>query len=169
MNGIRRKVSTTKARRYCTLVLAVALCGVSQAQSAAGTAPARGSDSERLIGAWHLASLGEPEADGKVNNLTGLKGTLIYTHDGQMSVQIMYPASAASLSNDYVLNGYEASFGSYEVDEAKHTVTHHVQGSITPGLVGKDLMRVYQLTDDRRLIIKSARTDEHWSVVWTHY
>jgi hypothetical protein len=28
------------------------------------------------------------------------------------------------LSNEYVLNGYEASFGSYDVDETTRTVTH---------------------------------------------
>ena len=38
---------------------------------------------------------------------------LIYTGDGHMSVQLMYPKSASSLSNEYVLNGYEASFGSF--------------------------------------------------------
>jgi hypothetical protein len=45
-----------------------------------------------------------------------------------------------------------------------------VQGSNTRDLlVGKDLPRVYQLTPDGRLIIKSARPDEHWSVTWQHY
>jgi hypothetical protein len=48
---------------------------------------------------------------------------------------------------------YEASFGSYDVDEATHTLTHHVQGSNTlDRLVGKDLPRVYKLTDDGHLI-----------------
>ena len=93
---------------------------------------------------------------------------LIYTRDGHMSVQLMYPPSAAGVSNDYVLNGYEASFGSYDVNEAAHTVTHHVQGSVTRGLVGKDLPRVYQLSGNR-LIIRSANPDEHWSVTWEHY
>ena len=38
-------------------------------------------------------------------------------------------------------------FGSYDLDEAKHIVTHHVEGSVTRDLlVGKDLPRVYQLT-----------------------
>jgi hypothetical protein len=65
---------------------------------------------------------------------------LIYTRDGHMSVRLMYPESANNLSNEYVLNGYEASFGSYDVDESAHTVTHHVQGSITRDLlVGKEL------------------------------
>ncbi len=95
---------------------------------------------------------------------------LIYTRDGRMSVQLMYPKSANNQSNQYVLDGYEASFGSYDVDEAKHMLTHHVQGSITGDLlVGKDLPRVYQFTADGKLIIRSARPDEHWSVTWEHY
>ena len=143
----------------------VALGGV-PAASAAAKRPA--SDREQLIGAWRLVSMDEPGPDGKVNSIEGLTGTLIYTRDGHMSVQIMYPPSSSAVSNDYVLNGYEASFGSYDIDEAKHTITHHVQGSITRGLVGKDLTRVYQVTGNRRLIIKSTRPDEHWSVVWEH-
>ena len=155
---------------FClTLATVVALGGLSQVQSAAKKGPTPGSDREKFIGAWHLASLETSGVDGKVNRITDLKGMLLYTRDGHMSVQLMYPESAAALSNDYVLNGYEASFGSYDLDEAKHTVTHHVQGSVTNGLVGKDLTRVYQLTDDRHLIIKSARPDEHWSVTWEHY
>jgi hypothetical protein len=82
----------------------------------------------------------------------------------------MYPQSASSLSNEYVRNGYEASFGSYAIDENTHTLTHHVEGSITADLlVGKDLPRIYALTTDGRLIIHSAKSDEHWSVTWRHY
>jgi Lipocalin-like domain len=159
-----------KALRYCTLALVVALTGLAHAQSPDKPGPAPGSDSrsdkEKLIGAWHLISISS--ADGQSNPAAEIKGTLIYTRDGHMSVQLMYPPSAATLSNDYVLNGYEASFGSYDVNEATHTVTHHVQGSVTRGLVGKDLPRVYQLSGNR-LIIKSANLDEHWSVTWEHY
>lgn len=43
------------------------------------------------------------------------------------------------------------------MDEATHTLTHHVLGSNTRDrLVGKDLARIYTLTDDGRLIIRSA-------------
>ena len=93
---------------------------------------------------------------------------LLYTRDGHVSVQIMFPDSQSALSNDYVQNGYEASFGSYDVNEHLHTVTHHVMGSITRGLVGKDLPRAYQFSEGR-LIITSTRPDEHWSVAWEHY
>ncbi len=95
---------------------------------------------------------------------------LIYTRDGHMSVQLMYPKSANAQSNDYVQDGYEASFGSFDVDEATHTLTHHVQGSVTRELiVGKDLPRHYEFTDDGHLTIRSMRSDEHWSVRWEHY
>lgn len=156
-----------KAPRYSILAVALAFGGFALVRYAESK-PA-GSDREKLIGAWHLASPGEPDPDGKGNSLAGVKGTLIYTRDGHMSVQLMYPDSAATLSNEYVLHGYEASFGSYDVDEAKHLVTHHVQGSITHGLVGKDLPRMYQFVDNGHLIIKSADPNEHWQVVWERY
>ena len=57
-----------------------------------------------------------------------------------------------------MLNGYEASFGSYDVDETTHTLTHHVQGSITRDLlVGKELPRNFEFTAGGQLIIRSAR------------
>jgi hypothetical protein len=123
-----------------------------------------------LIGAWHLVRIDAPGPDGKMTPAPLPQGMLIYTRDRHMSVQLMYPKSANSPDNEYVLGGYEASFGSYSVNEAKHLVTHHVQGSVTRDLlVGKDLPRVYQLTDDGHLIIRSADSREHWSVTWEHY
>lgn len=130
----------------------------------------RRSDRERLIGAWHLVHMESPGPDGRPMNIPQPTGMLLYTRDGHMSVQLMYPQSASAVSNEYVRNGYEASFGSYDVDESAHTLTHHVQGSITGDvLVGKDLPRRYQLTTNGRLVIRLTRADEHWSVTWEHY
>ena len=157
-----------KALRYWILAFVVALSGLSLARSQEKKDAGPASDGERLIGAWHLVSMGAPGADRESNPAAEIKGMLIYTRDGHMSVQLMYPPSSSAVSNEYVLNGYEASFGSYDVNEAAHTVTHHVQGSVTRDLVGKDLPRVYQLSGNR-LIIKSANPDEHWSVTWEHY
>ncbi|MBV8073617.1 MAG: lipocalin-like domain-containing protein [Acidobacteriaceae bacterium] len=126
-----------------------------------------GSDRARLIGAWHLVSIAGP--DGKPVSAVP-KGMLIYTGDGHMSVQLMYPASASAVSNKYVRNGYEASFGSYDINQSRHMVTHHVEGANTGDLlVGKDLPRIYQFTENGRMTIRSARADEHWSVTWEHY
>ena len=123
-----------------------------------------------LIGAWHLVRIDASDPAGRDALKDQPIGMLIYTSDGHMSVQLMYPRPANSLNNEYVLGGYEASFGSYDVDEARHLVTHHVKGSITRDLlVGKDLPRIYQLTGDGHLIIRSADPREHWSVTWEHY
>jgi hypothetical protein len=147
--------------------LLVTVCGISQIHSAEKTGFSR-SDKDRLIGAWHLVSIAAP--DGKLLATGVPAGILIYTLDGHMSVQLMYPKSEKFLSNEYVQNGYEASFGSYEINEGTHTLTHHVQGSNTGDrLVGKDLPRVYQFNADGHLIIRPARPDEHWSVTWEHY
>ena len=157
-----------KALLCLTLAGVAALGGLSRVQSAEKKDAGPGSARDKLIGAWRLMSLEGPGADGKMNRITDLKGMLLYTRDGHMSVQLMYPKSRSNLTNDYVKNGYEASFGSYDVNEETHTVTHHVQGSITEGLVGKDLPRAFHFSDGH-LIIKSTRPEEHWSVAWEHY
>lgn len=157
-----------KALLCWTLAAVAVLSGLSQAQSPEKKDADPGSARAKLTGAWRLVSMEEPGADGKLNRVTDRKGMLIYTRDGHMSVQLMLPKSESGVSNDYVQNGYEASFGSYEVNEEAHTVTHHVEGSVTRGLVGKDLPRVFQFSDGH-LIVKSSRPDEHWSVTWEHY
>jgi hypothetical protein len=151
-------------------VLQAILVAVAVTVTGAQAQSPRSSGRDFLIGAWHLVRIDVPGSDGKVAPAPQPKGMLIYTRDGHMSVQMMYPKSANSPDNEYVLGGYEASFGSYDVDEARHIVTHHVQGSVTRDLlVGKDLTRLYQLTADGLLIIRSADPGEHWSVIWEHY
>ena len=135
----------------------------------------QGAAKEKLIGAWRLIRIDSPGADGKpAANSHSMgsqpEGMLIYTRDGHMSVQLMYPQASGSLSNEYVRNGYEASFGSFDVNEGAHTVTHHVQGSNTGDLlVGKDLPRKFEFTAEGLLVIRSKRAEEHWSVTWKHY
>ncbi len=154
--------------RFIVVIAAMAFTLFTHAQSAVKVSS--GGAKEKLIGAWHLVHIDAPGPDGKSVPVPQPKGILIYTRDGHMSVQLMYPESANTLSNEYVLNGYEASFGGYDVDESAHTVTHHVLGSNTRDLlVGKDLPRKIEFAADGHLIIRSARTDEHWSVTWEHY
>jgi Lipocalin-like domain len=126
------------------------------------------SDRDRFIGAWRLAWMEETSPDGKVTRTADRTGTLMYTRDGRMSVQIQFPESQSGVSNDYVLNGYEASFGTFEVNEEAHTITRHVEGSITRGIVGQRLTRAYRFSDGR-LTMRSVRPEERWSVTWERY
>jgi hypothetical protein len=68
----------------------------------------------------------------------------------------------------YDQGGYEGYYGTYEVNEKEHTVTHHVEGALVKGLIGKDLTRVYKF-EGKQLVLRSSRADEHWTICWEHY
>ena len=154
--------------KHTMLAVAGAFSVLGLAQSAPNRSRDDTSDREKFVGAWRLAWIEEPGPDGKITRITDRKGALMYTRDGRMSVQIQFPESQSSVSNDYVLNGYEASFGTYEVNEAAQTTTRHVEGSITRGLVGNSLTRAYRFSDGR-LIMRSVRPEERWSTTWERY
>ena len=150
-------------------VTVLTLSGVSSAQSA--EKPDAGSAKEKLIGAWRLVWEDEQGADGKMKHIVDHKGTIVYTRDGHMSVQIMLPTEGRrDVDNPvrYDQGGYEAYYGTYEVNEQAQTVTHHVQGALVRALIGKDLTRVYRFSDGQ-LILKSSRPDEHWTIAWEHF
>jgi hypothetical protein len=125
---------------------------------------------DRFIGAWRLAWLEEPGADGKVHR-ADCTGLLVYTRDGHMSVQVMYrnPQTATQGGPvQYAQGGYESSFGTYEINDRSHTFNYHVEGALVRSLVGKDLTRVYELSG-KQLIVKSPDPNENWRVAWEHY
>ena len=125
---------------------------------------------DRLNGAWRLVWLEEPDADGKVHR-ADCTGLLVYTRDGHMSVQVMYrnPHTGGQAGPvQYAQGGYEASFGTYQINENAHTFTFHVEGAMVRTLIGKDLPRVFELSGNQ-LIVKSTNPDEHWRVTWEHY
>jgi lipocalin-like protein len=158
-----------KAIHWGVLVMTLGCASVAHTQVVSRLSAKQDSSKERFVGAWHLVRIEAPGTGGTSTGMPQPKGMLIYTRDGHMSVQLMYPAAAKAPDNEYVRNGYEASFGSYDINEAAHTVTHHVQGSITrEALVGKDLPRRYQFTKSGHLIIRSADAKETWYVTWEH-
>ena len=125
---------------------------------------------ERLVGAWRLASLEEQAADGKIHKADST-GLLVFTRDGHMSVQVMErnpPAQTPAGPEQYSQGGYEASFGTYEIDGSAHTFSFHVEGALVRTLIGKDLPRSFEISG-KHLIVKSTRPEEHWRVDWEHY
>jgi hypothetical protein len=164
----RRSDMQTRRVTLTVLGTAVLIGGMASATVLAGRAQGAGGDRERFIGAWRLAWMEAPGPDGKITRITNRKGTLMYTREGRTSVQIQFPESESGLSNEYVLGGYEASFGTYEVNEQAQTITRHVEGSITRGLVGQSLTRAYRFSDGR-LTMRSVRPEERWSATWERY
>lgn len=155
-----------KALSFAIAILALGMTTITLA-----TGQKHGPDQEtrdRFLGAWRLAWLEEPDTSGKVQRVD-CTGLLVYTLDGHMSVQVMYRSAEprnSSASVHYVQGGYEASFGRYEIDDAR-TFTFHVEGALVRSLVGKDLKRVYEFSG-KQLVVKSPNPNEHWRVAWEH-
>jgi hypothetical protein len=125
---------------------------------------------ERFVGAWRLASLEQQSADGKAHR-SDSTGLLVFTRDGHMSVQVMErnpQAQTPAGPEQYSQGGYEASFGTYAIDDSAHTFTFHVEGALVRTLIGKDLPRTFEFSG-KQLIVKSTSPDEHWRVAWEHY
>jgi hypothetical protein len=80
-----------------------------------------------------------------------------------MAAQLMRPdrpiaidcgmSAPASSENSQSINGYDAYFGTYTVDETSHTVTHHLEGALAAADVGKNLVREFQLSGNKLTII----------------
>jgi hypothetical protein len=70
----------------------------------------------------------------------------------------------------------EADWGSGDADPAVHVELRtvffvqapDVEGALVRTLIGNDLTRVYQLSG-KQLILKSSRSDEHWTIAWEHF
>ena len=154
-----------------TLVSIPALLVISSLTLGAGQERAsRQEVHDGFVGAWRLVWLEEPDADGRVHK-ADCTGMLVYTRDGHMSVQVMYrnPQTGGQAGPvQYVQNGYEASFGRYEIDENSHTFNFHVEGALARSLIDKDLSRAYEISGNQ-LIVKSTNPNEHWRVAWEHY
>jgi lipocalin-like protein len=125
---------------------------------------------DRFIGAWRLVWLEEPGPDGNVHR-ADCTGMFVFTRDGHASVQVMYrnpQAGTAGGPVPYAQGGYEATFGRYDVDPTARTFTYHVEGALVRSLIGKDLVRSFELSGNQ-LIVKSSNPNERWRVAWEHY
>jgi hypothetical protein len=157
-------------RRLLAVGLVSLFLGVSVVSGVTRLASQERDHGEQFVGAWRLAWLEQPAADGKLHRIDCC-GLLVYTRDGHMSVQVMErdpQAGTPAGPEQYSQGGYEASYGRYDVDERAHTFTFHVEGALVRALIGKDLPRAYEFSGNQ-LIVKSTRADEHWRVAWERY
>lgn len=151
-------------RRLASALLALVLAGMSLTGCQSSVAYANGDN--RMTGAWRLASLEEPGADGAVHPVDA-SGMFVASEDGHLAIQVMY-ANAESPQNgpvQYAQGGYEASFGTYEFDDQAATFTYHVQGALVRTLIGQTQTRVVEFTDNA-MTVRSPDPNEHWRVRW---
>ncbi len=113
-----------------------------------------------FAGTWNLASVRFYKPNGKVVLMYGAtpQGMLTYDAQGHMNGQVMQQERPAlpkgrgvpGALEDYhaILRGYIAYFGTYQIDETSHTITHHVLGSLIPDWVGTEQVRLYEFSKD---------------------
>jgi hypothetical protein len=108
-----------------------------------------------FVGTWKLVSISSSES-----RLFGERpmGILIYDAAGHVAVQIMRnprpdmscaPGFPTAKEVQVAYKGYYAYYGTYDVDPEKRTITHHLEGSLRPGDVGKDFTRAYEISGNR--------------------
>jgi lipocalin-like protein len=146
------------------LLSLILVSSVAAAQSARNATDRNTEIENRLIGAWKLISLEEPSG-GEQSHKADCAGMFVFTREGKASVQVMY--RNAQTGSAYAQGGYEASYGSYHIDDSS-TFTLHIEGGLVRTLIGKDLKRAYEISGNR-LTVKSTDPHEHWKVVWERY
>jgi hypothetical protein len=159
------------------VILLAGGCGLSLGDaSAQGKAGAR----ERILGAWQLESRTVRNASGEtlVDPVLGQQptGRLFYDASGHMALQMMRPERAQAISvpanprdakNPRVVLGYDAYFGTYRVNDADGTITHHVEGSLFPEDLGKDFTRGLTIDGDTLTLSFTSKSPEGSDVTRT--
>lgn len=132
----------------------------SRTAAATGQAPTRSALKDQFVGTWKLVSLEQRNAKGEVIAPTSASpgdrtGYLIYDPAGYMAVSLMpigrkkYAGAQATADEaKAALTGYAAYYGTFTINEAERSVTHHLQGSLNPGMAA-DQKRFFELGGNR--------------------
>src|SRR6266478_1962697 len=170
----------------CSLVL---ICGQVNFTLSANTSSEKqpaGQVGERLVGAWRLVSVETVRPNGEViYPFYGRhpEGLLIYDRSGWMSVQIVSdpkPTVPKADSRELFLasmpaekaaaaDGYYAYFGTWTVDAANSTVTHHIDQSFYPGERGEAGVRRMSIHGQLLTLVAKAHEmgeDHERKLVW---
>jgi hypothetical protein len=113
----------------------------------------------RFVGTWKLVSIETRNAKGEVvppaAGAANRTGYIIYDPAGYVAVSIL-PVSrktngGAQITGDEAkaaIGGYAAYFGTFTPDEAGGFVTHHLEGSLNPGMA-RDQKRFFEFAGDK--------------------
>jgi hypothetical protein len=110
---------------------------------------------KKFAGSWKLVSI-----EGGANQASRGKpsGIIMYDRTGHMSVQISYGdrpafpnglAKATDKEKTAALQTYLAYYGTYTFEPDNGIVIHHLEGSLTPGRIGQDYIRYFELKGNR--------------------
>jgi hypothetical protein len=181
----------SKAIILVIFLLVIAVSFVTQKSSARQSAKIKDtttvapsvSGRERFVGAWELVSAEYRYTDGTRRPYPDVgphgKGYLMYALDGRTCAQLMNPDRPAwkeagrprDVEKISAFDGFFAYCGKYEVDEAKHVMTHLPDVASWPGFVGSKQPRPYTFSDSGDLLMFSGKERdepgaESYSITW---
>ncbi len=132
-----------------------------------GAAP---SARDQLIGVWQLVRQFNAGKDGsEIPVAPRQRGHISWDRSGRVWVLLYNEGRKAPADprtptlEEYreMYSGVVTYFGHYEVDEAKQTVTHHIEASASPALIGTDLVRRYEFSGNRVTLIFPGEAQRH--------
>lgn len=145
---------------------ALALTGLATALRL-GAAP---SVRDQLIGLWQLVGQFNIGKDGQqIVVAERQRGRISWDRVGHVWV-LLYNDGRKAAANQFMPtleeyremnSGLMTYYGTYEIDEAKQTVTHHLQAAANPSLIGTDLVRRYEFTGNRVALIFPGDAQRH--------
>jgi hypothetical protein len=145
---------------FKTFIIAAMVAVSGSCAAAAATDKSPGCE---VCGTWILVDRIDRTADGDVLPEPTLGqdpiGILFYDRAGNVSVQLMKRNRSStagtamsqvpgSENNTGSGNGYDAYFGKYKIDLQTHTVTHVLEGAISPTDIGKSVTRAFEIVGD---------------------
>ena len=161
---------------YGVLVLALLASGgvvfpaVAQQQDAAAFR-------KQLIGSYKLISYMSFDQNGTATKLPYSGGQIYYDAAGRMGAQLMRadrprmssPSTEAERAAAY--GGFVSYYGSFTVDAEKRSVTHHVEGSMSPNMVTQPLTRYVEFSPDNKSLFLSVKNGDRVAgrLQWDRY
>lgn len=162
------------------------LAGFAHLHGQSSTATRGAVTADALAGSWRLVGVETIRPGGEViYPFYGVhpQGILIYDRSGWMSVQIVSdPApnvpttssrerfrQAPPSEKSVAIDGFYAYYGTWTVDDAGATVTHHIRQSLYPGERNTDVTRRLTLEGNRLTLVAKTHEmgeDHERKLVW---
>jgi len=130
-------------------------------------------DLENMIqGTWWLISREDYNKDGqkRIDPVLGADPIAILVYAKKhfaaqfmkrdRSMESIIQATTAGQNNTAAIGGYDAYFGTYEIDEKTSMVAHTLTGSINPANIGMTVYRNLHVEDDKLTIQLDTTTQE---------
>ena len=108
----------------------------------------------KFVGSWKLISIEGPNQTRAGRPV----GMITYDSTGHMSVHIVrgdrpaFPngrVKATDKEKAAAFDTYTAYYGTYTFEPGNHIVIHHLEGSLSPGQIGQDNIRYFDLEGNR--------------------